>query len=162
MKKDIEFLTNRCIEISFNENSPLVRWLHLGANNKTELAIFNLAYCWRYILNHDLQDSDEYNVKWYIYTSFLAVKEKKPNLEFVAYFEIFLDRHAKLREEIFCKRNNIRYFPLYYYGRICNSPLEMSEISSFDFSNLWQSELDLSDQFAHQLNFLEDELGSIL
>jgi hypothetical protein len=165
MRNPIEQLTRDSIRISFSSESPISKWIPLSEKGKLDLAIFNLCYCWKYILENDLCPISDQEVKYFIFGSYMDFNKKISGFEVDDYYEIYESHYLLLSDELKKFRMNqndiIQYFPTDFYSSICNFPLEIKQNIPFNGEDIHWSEIELSDMFAHQVNFLEDELEKL-
>jgi hypothetical protein len=165
MRNPIEQLTRDSIRISFSSESPISKWIRLSAKGKLDLAIFNLCYCWKYVLENGICPIGDQEVKYFILGSYKEFNNKISGFDVDEYYEIFENHYLLLGDELkkfrISQHEIVQYFPSAFYSSICNFPLVTKQNFLFNGDDLQWSDIELSDMFAHQINFLEDELETL-
>ena len=144
------------------ENSPLLSWIDLDEKQQAELCFFHFAYGWLFMQDYNLIEAKADKIKLYSKYCFLVMRRVYPSIDFETYFELFVDRFVKHREEISMIRgsslNSSDRFPKYLFSRILFHPLEIETIEFATFNGTEWSTFELSDMYAHQVNYLEQKL----
>ena len=154
---NIEILTEKVLEILTRGKSPLEKWLDLKKRNVAELYIFHIVYGWLFIKENKIIGMSNENTKYYFFYSFLTIQKTEPGIEINDFYAIFTDRFERFGVELSIVRKNQLSFPNYFYSRICQYPLLNNEFNTTFKHEIW-GEIELSDMFAHQINYLEDNL----
>ena len=156
-KEIINLLSKNC---SLND-THLIEWFDLSNDQKGELILYNSVYVWYYIIDNNLlkeQNSDIVNLYFAICLVNIEKYSKRISPEF--FFELFENRFQIQRNELKLYRENQNkerlYFPSVFYSRLFFQPLTNDSITSVRiFSEEW-SEEDLSDMYAHHINYLHN------
>ncbi len=160
----INNLTKEIIRIATNKESPLEKWLDLEDENVAELYLFHFAYGWLFIQDNKIVEMKDESIQYYLSEVYVVLLQISP-LEAGLFFELFSDRFKNLARELaeFRKTQTLLgTFPNYFYSRICKYPLLNNEIGNFQFQHEDWNEIELSGMFAHQINYLQDNLKQFI
>lgn len=156
-KEIINLLSKNC---SLND-TPLISWFDLDNDQKGELILFNSVYIWYYILDKNLIKEQNNNIVYQYFSLCLAkIEEYSEGISAELFFDLFENRFKIHSNELIRYRENQSnarlYFPSVFYSRLFFQPLTNDPITSVRiFSEEW-SEHDLSDMYAHHINYLQN------
>lgn len=157
-------ISNFVDKIQIN-NSPLVKWIDMNDSQKAELSLFHYNYGWIFLVENKLITLGNNDVIVnYIANCYKHFINFVQHIEVESFFELFSERMANHREELGLVRQSQNkpnlYFPKYFYTKVFFQPLTTIKIdyNLFCEDDLGWSKFELSDMYAHQVNYIEKSI----
>lgn len=140
---------------------PIKKWLDLNNDSFAELKLFNMVFSWNFLAENNLIEPSIENAKFYFGLAHRKIELLKPSLSFDDFYELFKDRLINYSDELTevfkAQSNSNTFFPKYFFSKLISTPLSLTESNNvFNVEHL--SEHELYGMYAHQINFLQENL----
>ena len=129
-------------------------------DEQAELYLFNFVYGWIYIKDNDIIELNYENVKQYTAYGSITMGKIKPSFDTLIFRDLFLNRYEKYGDELSSFRKSLltesKNFPIYFYNRIYNYPLILTEIPEIiHWDEDYENEM-LIRMYINHVNYIQD------